>query len=99
MNLLQLHLLPSEVLLKIFQYLPYRDLNSLVLVSRRFRQLAGDPLLWRNFHFQLTSKLCQEAAQLDRVLTVRRLANISHTLVWGYGMTEENTQLVINSLR
>ena len=98
MNLL--HLLPSELLLKIFQYLPYRDLNSLVLVSRRFRHLAGDPLLWRNFHFQLNSKLCQEAAQLDScVLTVRRLANISHTLVWGYGMSEENVINVINSLR
>ena len=99
MNLLQLHLLPSEVLLKIFQYLPYRDINNLILVSRRFRQLAGDPLLWSNFHFQLHSKLCQEAAQLDRVLRVRRLANISHTLVWGYGMTEDNAQTVINSLR
>ena len=98
MNLL--HLLPSELILKIFQYLPYRDLNSLVLVSRRFRHLAGDPLLWRNFHFQLNSKLCQEAAQLDScVLTVRRLANISHTLVWGYGMSEENVINVINSLR
>ena len=94
-----LHLLPSELLLKIFQYLPYRDLNSLVLVSRRFRHLAGDPLLWRNFHFQLNSKLCQEAAQLDRVLRVRRLSKISHTLVWGYGMTGDDAHTVINSLR
>merc|ERR1711902_115916 len=30
---------------------------------------------------------------------VRRLANISHTLVWGYGMSEENVINVINSLR
>jgi len=95
-----LHLLPSELLLQIFQHLPYRDLNSLVLVSRRLRYLAEDPLLWRNFHFQISSKLCQEAAQLDScVLTVRRLANISHTLVWGYGMSEENVINVINSLR
>ena len=99
MNLLQLHLLPSEVLLKIFQHLPYKDLNSLVLVSRRFRYLAEDPLLWRNFHFQLHSKLCEEAAQLDCVLTVRRLANISHILVWGCGMTQDNVHSVINALR
>ena len=96
---LHLHLLPSEILLKIFQHLPYRDLNSLVLVSRRFRYLAEDPLLWRNFHFQIHSKVCQEAAQLDCVLTVRRLANISHTLVWGYGLTEDNIHSVINTLR
>ena len=94
-----LHLLPSEVLLKIFQHLPYRDLNNLVLVSRRFRYLAEDPLLWRNYHFGLTSKLCQEAAQLECVLAVRRLASISHTLVWGYGMTEDNVHSVINALR
>ena len=98
--MIHLHLLPSELLLQIFQHLPYRDLNSLVLVSRRLRYLAEDPLLWRNFHFQISSKLCQEAAQLDWcVLTVRRLANISHTLVWGYGMSQENVFNVINTLR
>ena len=90
-------LLPSEVLLKIFRNLSYKDLNSVLLVSRRFKYLAEDPLLWRNFHLQITSKLCNQLD--DCLLKIRRLANVSHILVWGYGLNENQIETVFNSLR
>merc|ERR1711953_1324353 len=89
--------LPNEVWSKTFHYLPYRDLNSVTLVCRRFRYLAEDPLLWRGFHFQINSKVCHHSEHC--LHSIRRLSNVSHILVWGYGLDENQIECVFNSLR
>ncbi|OCH92092.1 WD40 repeat-like protein [Obba rivulosa] len=41
-------LLPDEVALLVFSYLPYQSLLTCCLVSRRWRALADDQSLWKN---------------------------------------------------
>ena len=45
----QLETLPGEILLTIASLLSYRDLCTIALVSRRWRTVASDPLLWKSF--------------------------------------------------
>jgi len=44
-----LAILPNELLLKIFRFLPYCDLNIAILVCRKFRNIGTDPQLWNKF--------------------------------------------------
>jgi len=41
--------LPDELLLRIFKFLPHSDLRSSILLSRKFRNLASDPVLWKKY--------------------------------------------------
>ena len=92
--------LPTEVLWKIFTNLPYKDLNNVILVCRRFKQLAEDPLLWRDFHFQINAKICERSEYLDEcLLETRRLGLVSHVLVWGYGLDDSQIADIFSSLR
>jgi len=47
---LQLSTLPDELLLRIFKLLPHSDLSSLMLLNKKFSNLARDPVLWRHYH-------------------------------------------------
>ena len=92
--------LPTEVLWKTFTNLPYKDLNNVILVCRRFKQLAEDPLLWRDFHFQINAKICERSEDLDEcLLETRRLGLLSHVLVWGYGLDDCQIADIFSSLR
>jgi len=41
--------LPNELLLRILGNLPHSDLNSIILVNKKFLDLASDPVLWKKF--------------------------------------------------
>ena len=43
-----MQLLPTEVALEVFSYLPYQSLLTCALVCRRWRVLADDQSLWKN---------------------------------------------------
>ncbi|KAL3123399.1 hypothetical protein niasHT_004571 [Heterodera trifolii] len=68
--------LPDSLLLRIFFYLNKRDLVSLMLVCRRFGQIANDKTLWE--FMNLAGRLLDEEsihALFDRQLKVLRLAS------------------------
>lgn len=48
--------LPTEMLLKIFELLSYKDLMEVVLVSRRWRKLGETPKLWSSLPLIVNSK-------------------------------------------
>ena len=41
--------LPDELLLRILKFLLHSDLTSCLLVNRKFRSLASDPVLWNKY--------------------------------------------------
>eukprot|EP00092_Neocalanus_flemingeri_P093510 GFUD01118855.1.p1 GENE.GFUD01118855.1~~GFUD01118855.1.p1 ORF type:complete len:181 (+),score=24.89 GFUD01118855.1:55-543(+) len=62
---------PSEVLQRIFSFLPYVDLFTSSLVCRVFRDNATVPVLWKRFPIP-AMKITQDDG-LDRLLSVLKL--------------------------
>jgi len=63
--------LPEEVLMKIIGLLPHSDLSSMLLVDKKFSNLASDPALWKRYPIP-----AMEIAQLhglDNLLKVLEL--------------------------
>ena len=72
---MKLNDLPSEMLMRVFHWLPMRDLNMVVLVSRRWRSIGEDPSLWEMFRVMVRN--------IDQVnnLTIRRLQYVREICV------------------
>ena len=51
----QVNLLPEEILLRIFEYLSYKELMAVVLVSKRWRMIGETPTLWSQFPLSVTN--------------------------------------------
>jgi len=66
-----LSVFPSELVLKIFGFLPHSDLNSCIKVCMKFRDIGTDPLLWSKFYIP-AMEISQEEG-LDRLLVVLKL--------------------------
>ena len=49
------NLLPKEILLRIFEYLSYKELMAVVLVSKRWRMIGETPTLWSQFPLSVTN--------------------------------------------
>ena len=65
------NVLPSELLFKIFQFLPHSDLNSCIEVCSKFRDIGCHPLLWSMFPIP-AMEISQDEG-LDRLLAVLKL--------------------------
>jgi len=63
--------LPSELVLKIFRFLPHGDINSCIKVCSKFRDIGTDPLLWSKFPIPATE--ISKVEGLDRLLAVLKL--------------------------
>ena len=48
--------LPVEIKCQILQFLPVRDVKSVIKLNRGWRQLCQEPGLWRNLHLNITSR-------------------------------------------
>jgi len=69
---LTINSLPSEMLRKIFQKLEFEDLMNVMLVSRYWRTLGGDPFLWRKYPYLSINN----PADLVEKLSIPRLAKL-----------------------
>ena len=47
-----LSFLPNELLLRIIKFLPFSNLNIVILLKKRFNDLGSDPILWKRFPIQ-----------------------------------------------
>jgi len=90
--------LPEEILSSIFRYLPVRDLCSAILVSRHWRKLGEDPVLWRNYLLEINygTKL------LPETLNFKRFSKLENLTIRGYDPYNEDQMrfdpsLVLNS--
>ena len=65
--------LPIEILLMIFKKLHFSDLNSAILVSKKWKNIIEDPFLWKKF----TSKAVYPD-QVGRLLEIPRLSMMKY---------------------
>ena len=76
---IELSTLPQEVLLRILKLLSHSDLSNLMLVNKKFNNLASDPALWRQYHIPV--KEISELSGLDvlgRVLQLSRFSKLQY---------------------
>ena len=76
---IELSTLPQEVLLRILKFLSHSDLSNLMLVNKKFNNLASDPALWRQYHIPV--KEISELPGLDvlgRVLQLSRFSKLQY---------------------
>ena len=67
--------LPTELLLRILGNLPHSDLNSIILVNKKFSGLASDPVLWKKF--PVPAMEIAQGLGLDILLRVIKLPRFS----------------------
>ena len=72
---LQLSTLPDELLLRIFKLLVHSDLSSLMLLNKKFSNLASDPVLWQ--HYQIPAMDIAQLFGLDVLGKVLQLPRFS----------------------
>ena len=70
---------PNEILNRIFQFLPYKDLKAVTLVCKKLQVLSEDPKLWSEFSLILCSNL-QPVLSLPRLSSLSQLHLIDMTL-------------------
>ena len=76
---IELSTLPEELLLRILKLLSHSDLSNLMLVNKKFNNLASDPALWRQYHIPV--KEISELSGLDvlgRVLQLSRFSKLQY---------------------
>lgn len=89
-----LNALPNEMLLKIFTYIPHKELcNSVIPVCRRWYYLGLNPLLWefivlknvtrKNFKRQIiaVNNRLNRAARVKRLIVLSRQKNVSERIL------------------
>ena len=52
---IKVNVLPDEILLRIFEYLSYKQLKQVVLVCKRWRMIGETPTLWSDFPLSVTN--------------------------------------------
>ena len=65
--------LPEEIFRIIFSFLPHKHLLSVVLVSKLWRELGENPLLWKEFTLWIRR---EHVRKIEEVLAIRRLKHI-----------------------
>jgi len=65
-----LSILPSEILSHIFSFLSFRDLASVIMVSRLWNRVGEDPWLWRHFNLKMRNFEVLKVNRFSRVKKV-----------------------------
>ena len=68
--------LPNEIIIEILKKLSYVDLISCSEVSRKIFYLATDPILWRNYEFEI-----EYTKDILSILKLPRFRKLKHLLV------------------
>ena len=65
--------LPQEIMTKICFYLYRAELTNLMLVSRGWKKIAGDPLLWSRYFLTFNRKTF---VNFDQIIRMERFSSI-----------------------
>ena len=78
--------IPEELLYKIFKWLPVKDLCNAILVSKHWRKIGEDPVLWKNYLLEINygTKLLPETLQF------KRFSRLESLLIRGYDPYNED---------
>ena len=67
----RIHILPEEMMAKIFEYLSYKQLKDVVCVCKRWRMIGESPRLWSKFPLTVTKA---NQFEIPNILKYRRLS-------------------------
>ncbi len=84
--------MPPELRLKIFEYLPMRDLCSVVATSRSFREVADGPNLWAKHDYDMSYAAARSGI---RFLTTGRFSTIRAIQLERAGLTTQSAETVL----
>ena len=78
--------IPEEILVKIFEWLPVRDLCNAILVSKYWRKIGEDPVLWKHYLLEINygTKL------LPETLKFKRFSKLENLIVRGFDPYNED---------
>ena len=80
----RIHILPEEMMARIFEYLSYKELKAVVSVCKQWRMIGKSPRLWWNFpltvskanQFQIPSILKYSRLSLLKEITIETPSEI-----------------------
>ena len=84
--------LPVEMLLEIYELLPYKDLKNVVLVCRRWREIGETPRLWSSFPVIVKTR---NMSVMSEILSSRRMKQLKKLRIES-SLSEEVLQIIIN---
>ena len=67
----RIHILPVEMMAKIFEYLSYKQLKEVVCVSKRWQEIGESHRLWSKFPLTVTKA---NQFEIPNILKYRRLS-------------------------
>ena len=90
--------IPEELLFKIFNWLPVKDLCNAILVSKYWRKIGEDPVLWKNYQLEIN----YGTRLLPETMKFKRFSKLESLLVRGFDPYNEDQMrfdptLVVNS--
>ncbi|XP_045496439.1 F-box protein SKIP19-like [Colias croceus] len=92
-NLVQLNDLPDELIVLIFKYLALEEILTCENVCKRWRKLARDPCLWRQFAFVYSGKPGQSEVSDKNLMIIITHSEIIYSLkiqyVYNYSVIKD----------
>ena len=94
--------LPREILLLIFRYLNAKELKTVILVCKTWRDIGEDPVIWKN-HKLVVSNVEVETGYLEKILAFNRFRSLHLLEVNGYGQSsrpvinKDTSKYILNS--
>ena len=87
-------LLPKEILVEIFSFLPYSDLKTVLSVSKKFLDAGSEKTLWKYFTLFVTKT---NISKLEKVLELKTLRDLRRIVCIGCTLTNAQVRLLLQS--
>ena len=87
-------ILPSDIVLQILNYLDFRDIFNVMLVSKQFQLLANHPWLWRHFKLKICGK---NVKVMEKILHLRRFQSLKELDILNCELNNSKVNAIIAS--
>ena len=89
-----MELLPKEILVEIFSYLPYKDLKSILAVSKKFFDAGTERRLWKHFKLFVTRR---NINKLEKILKLAILQDLKDIVFKGCDLDNTKARILMKS--
>ena len=89
-----MELLPKEILVEIFSYLPYKDLKSILTVSKKFFDAGTERRLWKHFKLFVTRR---NINKLEKILKLAILQDLKDIVFKGCDLDNTKARILMKS--
>ena len=86
--------LPHETLVRIYQFLPFKDLKNCLLISRRLSEAAEESILWKNFPLKINQRNIRNLAD---ILSLPRYRYLRSAIIQNCKLTNKDIRVISDS--